>query len=37
MGASSTRRKFSTNLEDSVTEVTVNRKVKIRGGPMRCG
>ena len=37
MGASLTGRKFSTIPGDLVTEVTVNREVKIRGGPMRGG
>ena len=37
MGASLSGRKFSTIPSDLVTEVTVNREVKIRGGPMRGG
>ena len=37
MGASLTGRKFSTIPGDLVTEATVNREVKIRGGPMRGG
>ena len=37
MGASLSGRKFSTIPGDLVTEVTVNREVKIRGGPMRGG
>ena len=37
MGASLTGRKFSTFPGDLVTEVTVNREVKIRGGLMRGG
>ena len=35
MGASLSRRKFSTIPGDLVTEVTVNREVKIRSGHMR--
>ena len=37
MGASLSGRKFSTIPGDLVTEVTVNREVKVRGGPMRGG
>ena len=37
MGASLSGKKFSTIPGDLVTEVTVNREVKVRGGPMRGG
>ena len=37
METSLTRRKLSTIPGDLVTEVTVNREVKIRGGPLRGG
>ena len=37
MGASLSGKKFSTIPCDLVTEVTVNREVKVRGGPMRGG
>lgn len=37
LGANLNGKKFSTVPGDLVTEVTINRKVKVREGPMRGG
>ena len=37
IGASLSGKKFSTIPGDLVTEVTINKEVKVRGGPMRGG